>query len=135
MKISEQFLEHFNKNRIGFVGQFITMDSPLRTRMQTAVKTVNRSRLFSAKEDEVCSISRKGHGIGVLDAEGILFIDYLERGKTITGEYYSNLLSRLDKKISEKRLRLQEKKIIFYGDNAIAHKSVLAMGKLRDLHY
>jgi len=27
------------------------------------------------------------------DAEGILFIDYLEKGKTITGEYYSNLLS------------------------------------------
>jgi len=25
------------------------------------------------------------------DAEGILFIDYLEKCKTITGEYYSNL--------------------------------------------
>jgi hypothetical protein len=36
------------------------------------------------------------------DAEGILFIDYLERGKTITGEYYSNLLTRLDKKIVKK---------------------------------
>jgi histone-lysine N-methyltransferase SETMAR len=30
---------------------------------------------------------------------------------------------------------LQKKKIIFYQDNAPAHKSVLAMGKLRDLHY
>ena len=29
------------------------------------------------------------------DAEGILFIDYLDRGKTITGEYYSSLLTRL----------------------------------------
>jgi hypothetical protein len=26
-------------------------------------------------------------------AEGILFTDYLEKGKTVTGEYYSNLLS------------------------------------------
>jgi hypothetical protein len=34
------------------------------------------------------------------DAEGILFIDYLEKDKTITGEYYSNLLTRLDKKNS-----------------------------------
>jgi hypothetical protein len=33
------------------------------------------------------------------DAEGILFIDYLQKGKTITGKYYSNLLTRLDKKI------------------------------------
>jgi len=32
------------------------------------------------------------------DAEGILFIDYLEKGKTLTMEYYSNLLTRLDKK-------------------------------------
>jgi hypothetical protein len=36
------------------------------------------------------------------DAEGILFIDYLEKGKTITGEYYSNLLTTLDKKIVRK---------------------------------
>jgi hypothetical protein len=35
------------------------------------------------------------------DAEGILFIDYLEKGKTVTGEYYYNLLTRLDEKIRE----------------------------------
>jgi histone-lysine N-methyltransferase SETMAR len=69
------------------------------------------------------------------DAEGILFVDYLEKGKTITGEYYSNLLTRLDKKIRKKRPSLQKKKIIFHQDNAPAYKSVLAMGKLRDLHY
>jgi histone-lysine N-methyltransferase SETMAR len=39
------------------------------------------------------------------------------------------------KKIREKRPSLQKKKIIFHQDNALAHKSVLAMGKLRDLHY
>ena len=68
-------------------------------------------------------------------AEGILLIDYLEKGKTITGEYYSKLLTRLDEEIREKRPGLQKKKIIFHQDNAPAHKSVLAMGKLRDLHY
>ena len=47
------------------------------------------------------------------DAEGILFIDYLEKGKTITGEYYSNLLTRLDEKIREKRTGLQKKKSSF----------------------
>ena len=48
------------------------------------------------------------------DAEGILFIDYLEKGRTITGEYYSNLLTRLDEKIRKKRPGLQKKNIIFY---------------------
>jgi hypothetical protein len=34
------------------------------------------------------------------DAKGMLFIDYLEKGKIITGEYYSNLLNRRDEKKS-----------------------------------
>jgi histone-lysine N-methyltransferase SETMAR len=37
-------------------------------------------------------------------------------------------------KICEKRPSLQ-KKIIFYQDNAPTHKSVLAMGELRGVHY
>jgi hypothetical protein len=44
----------------------------------------------------------------IWDAEGILFIDYLEKGKTITREY-SNLLTRLDEKIHGKRPGLQKK--------------------------
>jgi hypothetical protein len=43
------------------------------------------------------------------DAEGILFIDYLEKGKIITGKYYSNLLTRLDEEVREKRPGLQKK--------------------------
>jgi hypothetical protein len=44
------------------------------------------------------------------DAEGILFIEYLEKGKTINEEYYSNLLTRLDEKICMKRPGLKKKK-------------------------
>ena len=47
------------------------------------------------------------------DAKGILCIDYLVRGKKITGEYYSTLLTRLDKKIREKGPRFQKKKSSF----------------------
>ena len=67
------------------------------------------------------------------DAEGILCIDYLEKGKTITRKYYSNILTRLDKKMCEKRPRLKKKN--FHQDDAPAHKRVLAMGNLRNLHY
>ena len=48
-------------------------------------------------------------------AEGNLFIDYLEKGKTITGEYYSNLLTTLDEKIREKRPGLQKKNHLSSG--------------------
>jgi hypothetical protein len=49
------------------------------------------------------------------DAEGILFIDYLEKGKTITGEYYCHLLTRLGEKIHEKRPGLQKKNHLLSG--------------------
>jgi hypothetical protein len=49
------------------------------------------------------------------DAEGILSIDYLEKGKTITVEYYSSLLTRLDEKICEKSSGLQKKNHISSG--------------------
>jgi hypothetical protein len=58
--------------------------------------------------------ARKVMALVFWDAEGILFIDYLEEGKTITRECYSNLLIRLDKKIREKIPGLQKKKIIFH---------------------
>jgi histone-lysine N-methyltransferase SETMAR len=64
-----------------------------------------------------------------------LFIDYLEEGKTKTGQYYSKLLTRQEEKIREKRPGLQKKRKVFHQDNAHAYKSVLAMGKLRVLHY
>jgi histone-lysine N-methyltransferase SETMAR len=64
-----------------------------------------------------------------------LFIDYLERGKTITGEYYSNLLTRLDEKNREEKTRFAKENIIFHQENAPAHKSVLAMRKFRVMHY
>ena len=47
------------------------------------------------------------------DAESILFIGYLEKGKTVAGKYYSNLLTRLEEKIREKRPGLQKKKSSF----------------------
>lgn len=69
------------------------------------------------------------------DAHGILLIDYLPKGKTINGEYYSNLLDQLDRNIREQRPAMAKKKVIFHQDNAPCHKSVIAMGKLHDLKY
>jgi hypothetical protein len=70
MDISEQRLERFNKNGNNFVRRFITMDETwthhYTPESKKAVKTVDRSLLFSAKEEKFGSINRKDHGIGVL---------------------------------------------------------------------
>jgi hypothetical protein len=63
-------------------------------------------------------------------AEGIFLIDYLEKGKTITIEYYFNLLTRLDKKkLSRKDLVCNRKKSSFIRTMHPTHNRVLAMGK------
>jgi len=65
------------------------------------------------------------------DAEGILFIDYLGKGKTITGEYYSNLLTRLDEKIREKRPCLQKKKNHLSSGQCTGPQKCFGNGKIK----
>ena len=57
------------------------------------------------------------------DAHGVLFIDYLEKGKTINSECYIGQLMRLKNEIGEKRLQMKKKKVLFHQDNAPCHKS------------
>ena len=45
-----------------------------------------------------------------------IFIDYLEKGRTITGAYYAALLNRLADEVRKKRPYLKKKKIIFHDD-------------------
>jgi histone-lysine N-methyltransferase SETMAR len=110
-------LGRFNKNKTGFMHQFITMDETWIQHYTPESKQQSKQWTevgFSAPK-KTRSVPSAGKVVAsvVWDAEGILFIDYLEKGKTITGEYYSNLLTRLDEKIHEKRLGLQKKKSSF----------------------
>ena len=43
------------------------------------------------------------------DAQGILFIDYLEKGRTINSEFYIALLVRLKEEITKKRPQIKKK--------------------------
>jgi histone-lysine N-methyltransferase SETMAR len=139
MKISEECLENFNKNKTDFVHWFITMDETWihdwtpESKQQS--KQWTEARCSAPKKTRLVPAAGKVMASVFWDAEGILFIHYLEKGVTITKEFSSNLLTRLDEKIREKRPGLQNKKIFFHQDNAPAHKSVLAMGYLRDLRY
>jgi histone-lysine N-methyltransferase SETMAR len=103
MKISEQWLEHFKKNKTDFVHRFITMDEAWIHHYTPESKKQSRqwTAACSSAPKKTRSVPSAGKVMASVfwDAEGILFIDYHEKGKTITGEYYSNLLTKLDKKI------------------------------------
>ena len=69
------------------------------------------------------------------DVRGILFIDYLDKGKIINSDYCMALLDQLSAKIRKKRPRMQKKKVLFHQDNAPCHKSMKTMDKLNELNF
>jgi histone-lysine N-methyltransferase SETMAR len=69
------------------------------------------------------------------DSKGLLLIDYLPKGQTINGQYYVDLLEKLNIAIREKRPHLAKKKIIFHHDNARPHKCALTTAELAELNY
>jgi histone-lysine N-methyltransferase SETMAR len=93
MKICEQCLEHFNKNKTDFVHQFIITDETwihhytLESKQQS--KQWTEAGCSAPKKTRLVPSAGKVMASVFWDAEGILCIDYLEKGKTITGEYYS----------------------------------------------
>lgn len=68
------------------------------------------------------------------NSQGVVLIDYLEKGKTINGEYYT-LLEQLNDAIKTKRPHLAKKKVLFHHDNAPAHTSSIAFAKLHELRF
>ena len=69
------------------------------------------------------------------DVYDILFIDYLEKGKTTNSNYCMALLDRLRAEIKKKGPCMKKKKVLFHQDNAPCHKSMKAMVKLNELSF
>ena len=69
------------------------------------------------------------------DAHGVVFIDYLEKGKTMNRERYIGHLMRLKNEIGEKSLQMKKKKVLIHQDNAPCHKSLAIMAKLNELSF
>jgi hypothetical protein len=136
MKISEQCLERFNKNKTDFVRRFIAMDEIWIRHYTPESKQQSKqwTEAGCSAPKKTRSVLSAGKFIASVfwDAEGILFIDYLEKGKTITGEYYySSLLTRVDEKNCEKRPCLQKKKNHFSSGQCNRPQKCFGNGKIK----
>ena len=67
------------------------------------------------------------------DARGVIHIDYLQKARTINGEYYTNLMDRFNEDLKKKRPHLAKIKVIFHQDNARLHTCVVSMAKFHEL--
>ena len=71
------------------------------------------------------------------DAQAILFLDYLEKRRTINNEYYIALFVSLKEEIDKKWPHMKKEKVLFHQDNAPCHKYqfVAMITKLHELHF
>ena len=70
------------------------------------------------------------------DGQCILFIDYLEKGRTINLRILCSIIGVFEGKTRKKKKRPQmKKKMLFYQDNALRHTSIATMAKVHEWHF
>ncbi|KAM9359101.1 uncharacterized protein gal3st2 [Symphorus nematophorus] len=102
-----------------------------RTGMVWARETHHRQFMRRKKAKVVSSAGKVMDSI-FWDAKDIVLIDYLQKGQTINGECYANLLRQLRKAIKTKRPGKLTKGVLIHQDDAPAYKSVVAMAAVHD---
>ena len=115
---SERCLQQFQHNKKDFLHKYVTMDETWihhftrESNQQSAERiTAGESRLKRLK----MQTSAGKVLISVFwDAQGILFIDYLEKRRTINSEYCIELLVRLKEEIAKKWPQMKKKKWFFH---------------------
>jgi histone-lysine N-methyltransferase SETMAR len=137
--ISKHCLELFKHNPSEFLRRFITVDETWVHHFTPESKQQSKQWIEAGssapKKAKVEKSAGKVMATVFWDSCGIIFIDYLEKGKTITGEYYAALLDRLNNEIKQKRPHLVKKKVLFHQDNAPSHTSAVSMAKIHELRY
>ena len=134
---SKHCLELFQRNKKEFLRKYVTMDetwinhfTPESNRQSAEWTAAGESR---PKRPKTHTLSGKVLVSVFWDTQGILFIDYLEKRRTINSEYYISLLVRLKKEIAQKRTQMEKKKVLCHQVNAPCHKAIATMAKLHDL--
>ncbi|UYV75519.1 hypothetical protein LAZ67_13000470 [Cordylochernes scorpioides] len=112
-KLSSDNLALFEANPEEFVNIFVTMDKTWAHHFAPESKQQSMQWTHS-------------------DSEGVLLLDFLNKGQIITGNYYSNLVKQLREPIKEKRRGKLSRKIVYHQDNAPSHRSLQAMAAIYD---
>lgn len=139
MTTSEHCLNMFKRNPKEFLRRFVTVDETWIHHYTPETK--EQSKQWTSPGETAPKKAKTVPSAGKVmatvfgDSQGIIFTDYLENGRTITRQYYADLLDRFNAELMKKRPHLAKKKVLFHHDNAPAHSSAIATAKLVELRY
>ncbi|XP_076029120.1 histone-lysine N-methyltransferase SETMAR-like [Oratosquilla oratoria] len=134
--MSHANLTLFEADRVSFLERFLTQEERWvhLYKPETKWQSMQWKHSSSPTSKKAKVVSSAGMVMATVywAAKGIVFIDYLQKGKTINGKYYANLLMQLRKAIKSKRAGKLTKGVLFHQDNAPAHMSVVAVALVHD---
>ncbi|GBO99393.1 Histone-lysine N-methyltransferase SETMAR [Eumeta japonica] len=108
------------------------MDPSQHARDQATIETGFGVNVDQRRPNRVCQPTRSWPQFW--DARGVIHIDYLEKGKTITGEYYSKLLDRFDVDLKQNGRIWRRRKCCSIKTMHV-HTCLVTMAKIHELRY
>jgi [histone H3]-lysine36 N-dimethyltransferase SETMAR len=128
--VCSRLLTRYRQDKENFLARFLTMDESwihhydVETKMQS--KQWTHRGLPPPKKFKMQPSAGKVMLSVFWDARGVILVDFLQKGATITGAYYANLISKLRDLIKEKRRGKLRKGVLLHHDNAPSHTSAIA---------
>ena len=132
-------LDQFKANSQHFLSRIVTMDETWLHHYDHETKEQSKEWKLRGgsrpKKFRFQKSARKVMASVFWDKEGIIMIDYLQKGKTINADYYTSLLDQLKQKLKEKRRGKLSKGVLFLQDNASSHKAHRTMQKFDQIGF
>ena len=136
VKLSIENLKLFEFDPEDFTARFITMDETWVHHFEPEYKQQSMQWKHPSsptpKKAWVVPFAGKVMASIFWDAKGVLLMDFLGKGKTVTGVYYASLLDKVRVAIKEKRRGMLKKGVLFHADNAPAHSCAFALAKVHE---
>ena len=117
MNISNALLAQFRRNKSEFWRRLITVDETWIHHYTPETKI--QSKQWTAKGEPAPKKAKTVFSAGKVmatvfwDSHGVILIDYLQKGKTITGAYYASLLDKLKAELAENGHICRNRKFCF----------------------
>ena len=131
VNVSRKLLSLYQQDTEGFLARIITQDKIWVHHFdpETKKQSMQWKHIGSPPPRKFKKCSSTGNVMASIfwNTEGILLIDYLEKGHTINGEYYANSLTRLREAVKDKSIRKLRKGILLLQDNAPVHTAKIAV--------
>jgi len=122
---SKQCLERFKRNPKEFLRRVVTVDETWIHHYTPETKQQSKQRISPGESapKKAKTVPSAGKIMATIfrDTNGVILVDFLEKGRTITGQYYSEFLDHFDKKLKETRPNLAKKRCCF---TTITHQHI-----------